>query len=139
MEQEKDKDFRVTDKRSAFREETSEKPKNEASAESSQQTEEQQQKKTEKPSDRTFSPPLPEANFLTLVFSLYTHAQIFFGLVPNPISQKIEKDLQQAKYNIDLLGVLKEKTQGNLSREEEQALESILYELRMVYVNIDKL
>jgi hypothetical protein len=46
--------------------------------------------------------------------------------------------LPQAKYNIDLLGILREKTRGNLSQEEEQALEGILYELRMNYVSMNK-
>jgi hypothetical protein len=75
---------------------------------------------------------------MTLVFSLYTHAQISLGIVPDPITQQITKELPQAKYNIDLLGILKEKTQGNLSQEEEQALEQILYELRMIYIEVSK-
>ncbi len=78
--------------------------------------------------------PLPEANLLTLIFSLYTHTQICLGLLPDPISQQPQKDLNQAKYNIDMLTMLKEKTAGNLTSEEEQTLESVLYEVRMAYV-----
>jgi hypothetical protein len=78
--------------------------------------------------------PLPEANLVTLIFSLYTHTQICLGLLPDPVTQQPQKDLNQAQYNIDLLTVLKEKTQGNLTSEEEQTLESILYEVRMAYV-----
>ncbi len=78
--------------------------------------------------------PLPEANLLTLMFSLYTHTQICLGLLPDPVSQQPQKDLIQAQYNIDMLAMLKEKTAGNLTPEEEQTLESVLYEVRMAYV-----
>jgi hypothetical protein len=54
------------------------------------------------------------------------------------MTQTTQKDLQQAKYNIDLLNVLKEKTKGNLTKEEEQAFENILYEVRMAYVEANK-
>jgi hypothetical protein len=138
-DQDKEQEFRVTDKRVTFNEESAEKPKQEPAAESSKKVrEEPKQKPTEKTADSTSAPPLPEANFLTLVFSLYTHAQIFLGVIPNPITQQPEKDLPQAKYNIDLLGILMEKTKGNLSKEEEQALEGILYELRMNYISMNK-
>lgn len=82
--------------------------------------------------------PLPEANLLTLIFSLYTHTQICLGLLPDPISQQPQKDLNQAKYNIDMLAVLQAKTAGNLTPEEEQTLESVLYEVRMAFVGARK-
>ncbi len=132
MAQEKEKEFKVTDKRSAFRQETQEQETREASPEPSPQPTEPSQEKPEQ------TPPLPEANLLTLILSLYSHVQICLGNIPDPVSQKPQKDLQQAKYNIDLLSVLKEKTQGNLTREEEQALENILYEVRMTYVEASK-
>jgi hypothetical protein len=137
-DQDKEQEFRVTDKRVTFKEESAEKPKQEPAAEPSKAREEPKQKATEKTADTASAQPLPEANFLTLVFSLYTHAQIFLGVIPNPITQQPEQDLPQAKYNIDLLGILREKTRGNLSQEEEQALEGILYELRMNYVSMNK-
>lgn len=132
MESEKEKEFKVTDKRSTFRQETQEQGKSETSTVSATQTAEQPRKNQEQ------VPPLPEANLLTLILSLYTHVQICLGTVPDPITQTTQKDLQQAKYNIDLLSVLKEKTKGNLTKEEEQALESILYEIRMAYVGASK-
>jgi hypothetical protein len=138
MEQEKEKEFKVTDKRSAFKEETQEQEKSEVSPETSTPTEEQKQEEQEQPFDSGAAPPLPEANILTLILSLYTHVQICLGFLPDPVTQKPQKDLQQAKYNIDLLGVLKEKTKGNLTTEEEQALDSILYEIRMAYVGASK-
>lgn len=136
MEQEKEKGFKVTDKRSTFQEEdaaTSE-PEKAASSEA---------KGAEEPKHQPFhqengSIPLFEANFLTLIFSLYTHAQISLGLVPDPITQQTVKELPQAKYNIDLLGMLQEKTKGNLTPEEEHTLEQMLFELRMMYVDVSK-
>jgi len=138
MAQEKNEEFKVTDKRVAFRQETEESGKGETPTEPSTQTEEQTQEKQEQPVDKDSSPPLPEANLLTLVFSLYTNVQICLGVVPDPITQKPQKDLQQAKYNIGMLSVLKEKTKGNLTKEEEQVLENILYEVRMTYVGVTK-
>ena len=132
MEQEKEKEFKVTDKRAAFRQETQEQENGEPSPESATQKTEHTQEKQDQ------APPLPEANLLTLIFSLYTHVQICLGAIPDPITQKPQKDLQQAKYNIDLLSVLKEKTKGNLTQEEEQAFENILYEVRMTYVEASK-
>jgi hypothetical protein len=89
-------------------------------------------------SDAGHAIPLPEANLLTLVFSLYTHTQICLGLLPDPISQQPQQDLNQAKYNIDMLAMLKQKTAGNLTAEEEQTLENVLYEVRMTYVSVKK-
>ncbi|MCP4396988.1 MAG: DUF1844 domain-containing protein [bacterium] len=126
MEQEKAQDFKVTDKRAAFREESTESHQEEALPED--KTEDRQTQ------EQTSHSPLSEVDFMTLIFSLYTHAQISLGIIPDPMSGQTMKEPVQAKYNIDLLGILKEKTQGNLSREEEQALEQMLYELRMNYV-----
>ncbi|MBD3306878.1 DUF1844 domain-containing protein [candidate division KSB3 bacterium] len=75
---------------------------------------------------------------MTLLFSLYTHAQISLGIVPDPVTQQQQKELSHAKYNIDLLGVLQDKTQGNLTQEEAQTLDQMLYELRMLYVEVKK-
>jgi len=138
MEQEKDKGFRVTDKRSVFQEETPKQPASETSAATSTPAEEPPPEQTTQAYDEASAPPLPEANLLTLMLSLYTHVQICLGVVPDPLSQKTQKDLPQAKYNIDLLEILQEKTKGNLTKEEEQALESILYEVRMTYIAVNK-
>lgn len=146
MEQEKDREFKVTDKRSTFRQDSSESENPDIPSEEPKRTEpkssesaQQSQPQKGKPSDEDSSIPLPEANLLTLMFSLYTHAQISLGMIPDPMSQQAKKDLLQAKYNIDLLGILKQKTRGNLTKEEEQTLEQILYELRMLYVEVSKL
>ena len=81
---------------------------------------------------------IPEPDFITFIFTLSTHAQIGMGLIPNPISKKVEVDLNLAKYQIDIIGMIKEKTKGNLDEREGKFIENILHELRMVYVNVAK-
>ena len=84
------------------------------------------------------SQPIPEPDFITFIFTLSTHAQIGMGLFPNPISKKVEVDLDLAKYQIDVIGMLQEKTKGNLNKDEEKFIDSILHELRMVYINVSQ-
>jgi len=52
----------------------------------------------------------------------------------NPITKKIEKNLEQARFLIDTLAILKEKTKGNLTKEEEALLDDALFNLRLMYV-----
>lgn len=75
-------------------------------------------------------------NFTTFIFSLSTSALISMGEMPNPVSQSSEKDLQLAKHNIDILDMLKEKTRGNLSDEEEVLMTKILYDLKLKYCKL---
>jgi hypothetical protein len=78
---------------------------------------------------------LPKADFLTLVASLASQASIHLGLVPHPLKKgQIEKDLAQARFAIDMIGVLETKTRGNLDDEEKRVLERVLADLRMRYV-----
>lgn len=78
--------------------------------------------------------PLPQADFLTLVVSLAGQATIHMGLVEHPIAKKVQKDLRQARYTIDLLGILEKKTQGNLTPEEKSVMERLLADLRLKFV-----
>jgi hypothetical protein len=78
--------------------------------------------------------PLPEINFTSLILSLSTSALIQLGVVDDPFTQKQSKNLPLAKQTIDLIGMLKEKTKGNLTPEEEKFIEQILFDLRMRYV-----
>jgi len=80
----------------------------------------------------------PEANFNFFITSIALQATIAMGVMENPATQKKEENLPQAKFLIDTLSVLKEKTKGNLSSEENNLLESVLYELRMQYVGKTK-
>jgi hypothetical protein len=61
-------------------------------------------------------------------------ALMALGEVPNPATGQPQADLEQARYLIDILGMLQEKTHGNLTSEESTLLEDLLYELRMKYV-----
>lgn len=73
--------------------------------------------------------------FLQLVIMFQTAAYQQMGKVKNPLTDKLEKDLAQAQFSIDMLGMLEEKTKGNLSEEEKKYLELALYELRMNYLD----
>ncbi len=77
---------------------------------------------------------LPEADLVTFLSGLASQVLVGLGEVEHPISGKKEKNLSQAKYTIDLLEVLKEKTAGNLTEVEEKYLDGMLYDLRMKYV-----
>ncbi len=81
---------------------------------------------------------LPPANFANFVLSLASSVQMCLGLAPNPYSGKLEKDLAQAKHSLDLMGMIQEKTKGNLSKEEEQLLQVILTDLRLRFVEEKK-
>jgi hypothetical protein len=78
--------------------------------------------------------PLPEISFINLIFSLSTSALIQLGEIQDPVTQQLAKDPPLAKQTIDLIGMLKEKTKGNLTSDEEKVLENLLYDLRMRYV-----
>ncbi|MBF0478742.1 MAG: DUF1844 domain-containing protein [Candidatus Omnitrophica bacterium] len=75
-----------------------------------------------------------EIDFLNYVLSLGYQAMVFLGEIPNPSTNKEEKNLDQAKLLIDTLVMLKEKTRGNLTEEEANLLENSLAELQMKYV-----
>ncbi len=76
----------------------------------------------------------PSGDFSFFVSSLSMQALISLGELPNPMTHGTEENLEQARYLIDVLGMLREKTKGNLSAEEGKSLEDLLYELRMKYV-----
>ena len=78
--------------------------------------------------------PLPEVDFTNFIFSLSTSVLIQLGEIQDPFTQKSAKNLPLAKQTIDLIGMLKEKTKGNLTPEEERVMEYVLYDLRMRYV-----
>ncbi len=83
--------------------------------------------------ERRETPPM-DINFSTFVISLSTQALVHLGEIPDPLEKKIVTDLGAAKQMIDILGVLNDKTKGNLDASETRLLESILYDLRLKYV-----
>lgn len=124
--------FRVTDKR-GFRgdgeprtpdapEDVKEVPKSEPSP------------ANEQPSSGQESSQRPPIDFPSYLLSYYTQGLVLLGEVPNPYTNKKEEDVEAARHTIDILTMLEQKTRGNLTKEEQQLLESVLYELRMKYM-----
>jgi hypothetical protein len=77
---------------------------------------------------------LPEINFSGFIFSLSTTAMYHFGDFPDPVTKEAKRNLAAAKQTIDILSILKTKTEGNLDENEKQLLDGVLYELRMRFV-----
>lgn len=78
----------------------------------------------------------PGIDFATFVLSLSHSVYLHLGDAPNPATGRVERNLTMARQTIDLLGLLEQKTQGNLTGEEERVLEQVLYELRLRYVEV---
>jgi len=76
-----------------------------------------------------------EFYFIQLVLMFQTAAFQQMGKLENPITKKVERDLDQAKFSIDMLEMIQQKTKNNLSENEKQFLDHILFELRMNYVD----
>ena len=79
-------------------------------------------------------PPRPPIDFPSYLLSYYTQGLVLLGEVPNPYTNKKEEDVEAARHTIDILTMLEQKTRGNLAKEEQQLLETVLYELRMKFM-----
>ncbi len=77
---------------------------------------------------------LPPLDFSSLVLPFFTQAMIELGETEDPAAKNTEENLKLTQRLIDLLGMLKEKTRGNLKSEEEIFLDQCLHQLRMVYM-----
>jgi hypothetical protein len=97
-----------------------------------------EEKKEEKKEEEPQRIPLPEVSLSSLVFSLSSSALLHLGEIADPQTGEKKEDLALAKHSIDTIGMLKEKTKGNLTKEEDQFLESILTDLRWRYVKAKK-
>lgn len=95
---------------------------------------EKEEKKEQASDTETQRPPLPEVNFTSLVFSLSSSALFHLGEIPDPQTGEKKKDLPLAKHAVDTIAMLKEKTVGNLSEEEQKFVENVLTDLRWRYV-----
>jgi hypothetical protein len=87
---------------------------------------------TPRPSEAAGEP----VTFSTFVLGLSTQALLHLGEIASPLDGKVEQDLAAAKHVIDILGILREKTRSNLEPGEEHLLDSMLYDLRMRYVEL---
>jgi Domain of unknown function (DUF1844) len=77
---------------------------------------------------------LPPASFATLVQSLMTQAMLYLGEVPTASGPMLNLDM--ARHQIDLLTLLEDKTRNNLTEEEQRLLDTVLYQLRMRFVDV---
>ncbi len=82
--------------------------------------------------------PLPEVNFSSFLLSLSSSTLLHLGEIADPQSGEKKKDLALAKQSIDIIVLLKDKTKGNLTHEEEELLDHLLYDLRMRFVEASK-
>jgi len=131
MAEEKNTGFTIKDKRS-FDEHGN--PITAAPEETGNTAEEDSRTAAEEEASNSQSGLPPEINFASFVLSLSSSALYHFGEIPDPVTNKKQRNLIMAKQTIDILGMLKEKTAGNLAQEEEALLSNLLYDLRMRYV-----
>jgi hypothetical protein len=107
-------------------------------ASSQEQVGEQKQKQAEQAYDAktqdTEQGPLPQVDLNTFILSLGSSVLAHLGEVPDPHTGQTSQNLEVARHTIDILGVLEEKTRGNLTSDEDNLLKNLLFELRMKYV-----
>jgi hypothetical protein len=123
-DQDGDKTFKVVDRRSH-------------EADGTEKPEEEDAGTAGPPGEQPDAPrdePLFQFDFITFLLSLHHSAACHLGATPEPETRTCKENLPLAKQTIDILGMLQEKTQGNLSGEEERILSEILYDLRVAYV-----
>jgi len=136
-EEKKDKGFVIKDRRlfdesGAARVEEEIKPEDKKRAENPEEGPRTSPAEMDTP--ETEAAPLPEINFASFIFSLSTTAMYHFGDFPDPVTKESQRNLPAAKQTIDILSILKTKTEGNLDEQEKQMLDGILYELRMRFI-----
>ncbi|NIO16758.1 MAG: DUF1844 domain-containing protein [Deltaproteobacteria bacterium] len=152
MGDEKEKGFRVIDKRRIGREDAPEEksdvpPVGSRAAEGAKQAKDasQEPKKSEGPAEKTGGsgdyaretpPRYHEPDFTDIVKSFFMQALASLGMLEGEGMTPGEPNLEIARQYIDLLGVLERKTRGNLSEEEDSLIKEYLSQLRMVYVKV---
>jgi hypothetical protein len=127
------KDFIIKDKR-MFAEGQDQETKEEAAKPSKEEGKATKSEKAAAPDKDKTDYQLPKINFSTFIFSLNSSVLVQLALIEDPATGKKTKNLPLAKQTIDILGMLEEKTRGNLTKDEETMLKNILYDLRMIYV-----
>ncbi len=81
----------------------------------------------------------PRADLASFCVMLYSDALVYLGQVPDPMSGQPHVDLEQAQFTIDLLTMIKDKTEGNRTPEESAVLDEILANLRLAFVRANRL
>ena len=80
----------------------------------------------------------PDASFDMLLMQHHTQAMLAMGMIPDPATGQVIKNKSAAKFHIDMLGIIQERTKGNLNQGEEDALNGVLHNLRMMFVEVNK-
>ena len=75
-----------------------------------------------------------EVDFTIFLSGLMAEGLMALGVIKNPLTKEKQKDLRHASMVIDTMGMLREKTKGNLTGEESQSLDQALHQLRLLYV-----
>lgn len=131
MEEKKEEEFTVRDRRTFPSDSAS------SSSEPSAGSAAQDSSRPEQAAgDRVKTASPPELDFSGFIFSLATTAQVSLGALPDPQTNLTAQNLPAAKQMIDIIGMIKDKTKGNLTAEEQTLIDAILFNLRMQYVNI---
>ena len=110
--------------------------KKQAKAEKEKLNDQEKGQGQEKKEAATQRPSLPKGDFAALISMLVTQALYALGLLEVEGGEKKEPDLEIARYNIDMLETIEEKTKGNLSEQEQKVLSDTLGQLRMTYVKM---
>ena len=135
-EKEEEKGFVVKDRRRFTEESEAEEKKEKPQPEAASAAGEQKSARPEEASGKEEQArgPFPEVTLATFIFSLSSSALVHLGEIPEPGTNRTQVDLPIAKQIIDTLGMLQDKTKGNLDQDEERLLKSVLYDLRMRYI-----
>lgn len=128
------KDFIIKDKRMFAEGDQDQETKEETAKPSNEEVKVSESEAAAAPEEDKTDYQLPKINFATFIFSLNSSVLVQLGLIDDPATGKKTKNLPLAKQTIDILGMLEEKTRGNLTKDEENMLKNILYDLRMIYV-----
>ena len=132
MAESEDKGYTVKDRRFLH---LSEEEKARVLKEEAEKAAPQEEKPQGEPQAAAGEVPLPETiSFATFLLSLSSSAFGHLGVMPDPETGETKKNLPLAKQTIDLLGLLREKTRNNLTPEEDNLFDSLLYDLRMHYI-----
>jgi hypothetical protein len=136
-EKEEEKGFVIKDRRrfteGAETEQNTQAPQSEAASAAGEQKSARPEETPDREEEQARGP-LPEVTLATFIFSLSSSALVHLGEIPEPETNRTLVDLPIAKQIIDTLGMLQEKTRGNLDQDEERLLKSVLYDLRMRYI-----
>ena len=104
------------------------------SAEDEASTESHEQPQQDDDASAADEMPIPPASFDLLVMTHASQAMLAMGFMPDPTTGEIVKNLKLAGHHVDMLGILEEKTKGNLTEAEAAMLENSLHQLRMAFV-----